>query len=175
MADSIESGEIPPRAQMAKEYFEADHNLRNQQRWYSNKAGSHKSWHHWLGLVVLTAGAGTSVIQLWAPAPPNMPVHWVTIATAMLGAIVVLARGIERIWDFDGTWAAYRKASELMKRERRLFVNGAGPYVETPGDEEAYILFVNRIEEIIAAEQETFWSAREAGDGKSSSGEASTG
>ncbi len=43
----------------------------------------------------------------------------------MLGVIVVVAKGIECIWDFDGTWLGYRKASEAMKREKRLFVNGA--------------------------------------------------
>lgn len=157
MADSIEDGEIPRRAQMAKEYFEADHNLEQQERWYSTKASRYKAWHHWLGLAVLAGGAGTSLVQVWAPSP----VHWVTIVTAALGVVVVLAKGIERIWDFDGSWVTYRKASETMKRERRLFVNGAGPYVEIPEDEQAYILFVNRIEEIIAVEQKTFWGARD--------------
>ncbi len=160
MTNSTASEEIPRRAQMAKEYFEAEHNLEYQEEWYSAKAGAYKAWHHWLGLVVLAAGSATSLIQVWAPSSPEAPLHWVTIVTAALGVLVVLAKGIERIWDFDGAWTAYRQASEAMKRERRLFVNGAGPYVETPDDDKAYVLFVNRIEEIIAGEGEIFWSSR---------------
>jgi ABC-type multidrug transport system fused ATPase/permease subunit len=162
--------QIPTRVAMAKQYFEEKHNLGGQDQWYSNKASRNKAWHQWLGFIVIAAGAGTSLVQIWAPSSPETHVHWVTILTAALGAIVVLAKGIERIWNFDDTWAAYRQASEAMKREQRLFINGAGPYVETPEDEAAYVLFVNHVERIIAEEQKSFWVTREE-DRKSKSPE----
>ncbi len=164
---SQENQKIPNRVAMAKQYFEEKYNLGGQEQWYSKKASRNKAWHQWLGFIVIAAGAGTSLVQIWAPAPPDTPVHWVTILTAVLGAIVVLAKGIERIWNFDDTWAAYRQASETMKREQRLFINGAGPYVDTPEDEAAYVLFVNHVERIIAEEQKSFWANREE-DSKSS-------
>ncbi len=158
---SRDNQNIPNRATMAKQYFEEKYNLDGQERWYSSKASRNKAWHQWLGFIVIAAGAGTSLFQIWAPSPPDAPVHWVTILTAVLGAIVVLAKGIERIWNFDDTWAAYRQASEAMKREQRLFINGAGPYADTPEDEAAYVLFVNQVERIIAEEQKSFWATRE--------------
>jgi hypothetical protein len=75
--------------------------------------------------------------------------------------LLILYTEIERIWNLDDTWAAYRQASEAMKREQRLFINGAGPYVDTPEDEAAYVLFVNHVERIIAEEQKAFWATCE--------------
>ena len=160
----------PRRAQMAKSYLEADYNLDRQEKWYSDKATANKSWHHWLGLIVLAGGAGTSFVQVWAPSATGTDTHWVTVVTAFLGALVVLAKGIERIWDFDGSWSLYRKASENIKRERRLFINGAALYSKLTDDDQAYSLFVERVEEIIAAEQKTFWGAREIDQGDAQTG-----
>ena len=155
---SSDNQKIPNRVAIAKQYFEEKYNLDGQERWYSKKASLNKAWHQWLGFIIIAAGAGTSFFQIWAPSTPGTSVHWVTILTAALGAIVVLAKGIERIWNFDETWAAYRQASEALKREQRLFINGAGPYVDTPEDEAAYVLFVNHVERIIAEEQKSFWA-----------------
>ena len=54
------------------------------------------------------------------------------------------------------TWTAYRTASERMKREQRLYVNGAGTYRNVEEDE-AYLRFVEAIEGILAEEQQIYW------------------
>lgn len=104
-SDLTDNQAIPKRATMATQYFEEEYNLNGQEQWYSNKASRNKAWHQWLGFIVITAGAATSLVQFWAPSPPDVPAHWVTTITAVLGAIVVLAKGTERIWNFDDTWA----------------------------------------------------------------------
>lgn len=159
--DSSDNKATPKRVAMAQQYFEERHNLDGQEQWYSQKASRNKAWHQRLGFIVIAAGTATSLVQIWAPSPPDVPVHWVTIVTAVLGAIVVLAKGIERIWSFDDTWSTYRQASEAMKREQRLFINGAGPYADVPDNEAAYVLFVNNVETIIAEEQKSYWAIRE--------------
>ena len=75
MTATAEDEAISRRAEIARQYFEAEHSLNNQQSWYSTKASRNKSWHQRLGLVVLAAGAGTSLIQIWAPSPPEAPKH----------------------------------------------------------------------------------------------------
>jgi hypothetical protein len=57
------------------------------------------------------------------------------------------------------TWNGYRTASERMKRELRLYVNGAGAY-RNVDEEEAYLRFVEAIEAIIAEEQQIYWQNR---------------
>jgi hypothetical protein len=69
------------------------------------------------------------------------------------------------------TWKASRIASERMKRERRLYVNGAGEYRELAGEEEAFLRFVEAVEGVIAEEQQIYWSRR-GGEPPSGSGTA---
>jgi hypothetical protein len=147
---------------MANEYFEEKHNLDRQRSWYSGKASKNKKYCQWLGLAVILAGASTSFVQVWADSPTTVSVNWVAIVTALLGVTVVVAKGIERIWDFDGTWLGYRKASEAMKREKRLFVNSAMVYAEYPDNRKAFLLFIERVESIIAEEKDDFWKKRDS-------------
>ena len=67
--------------------------------------------------------------------------------------------GWQRISRYGETWTAYRTASERMKREQRLYVNGAGAYRNVDEDE-AYLRFVEAIEAIIAEEQQIYWQNR---------------
>ena len=78
---------------------------------------------------------------------------------AILGAAVILMEGWSQIARYGETWQAYRTASESIKREQRLFINGAAQY-RGLDDEEAFLRFVESVETLIAREQQIFWSAR---------------
>src|SRR3954447_10681217 len=147
--------ERDPRAKTREartdQYFEQD--LKGQRRWYSERASTYKQYTQVLSFVVIGAGAGTSFVQV-LPARP-----WVPVVTAALGAVVVLVEGWQRIARYGETWSAYRTASERMKREQRLYVNGAGAYREVDEDE-AYLRFVEAIEAVLAEEQQIYWQNR---------------
>ena len=147
------------REACANELFERKDLLNNQRSWYDQRASHNKKWMQRAGVTTVAAGASTAVVQLWAPSPPDTPVHWSTIATAILGAVVVLSKGIERIWSFDDNWRSYRAASEAMKHERRGYLTATGPY-RSLDDHEAFLTFVERVESIIAEEQNAFWGSR---------------
>ena len=153
MAD--QTSERDPRARArearAEQYFEQD--LKGQRRWYSEHASTYKRNTQVLGLLVIGAGALTSFVQVFAAQP------WVPVVTAALGAVVVLIEGWQRISRYGETWTAYRTASERMKREQRLDVNGAGAYHNVEEDE-AYQRFVEAVEAIIAEEQQIYWQNR---------------
>jgi hypothetical protein len=70
---------------------------------------------------------------------------------------------VDRLWGFDENWSNYRQAAEAMKRETRFYVNQAGPYASVPAEDAAYRLFVERVEAVIAAEQNTFWEQGKPG------------
>src|SRR3954464_9605569 len=149
------ASERDPRARArearAEQYFEQD--LKGQRRWYGERASTYKRNTQVLGLLVIGAGALTSFMQVFAAQP------WVPVVTAALGAVVVLIEGWQRISRYSETWTAYRTASERMKREQRLYVNGAGAYRNVEEDE-AYLRFVEAIEAIIAEEQQIYWQNR---------------
>jgi len=153
---SPESGlrELPAgsREARADQYFERD--LQDQRRWYSKHASQFKSRAQVFGIAVVAAGAATSFLQVFRDA------LWVPVLTALLGALVALMEGWRQIARYDETWAAYRVASERMKRERRLYVNGAGEYRGARDEEEAFLRFVEAIETIIAEEQRIYWQNR---------------
>ena len=153
MAD--QARERDPRAKArearAERYFEQD--LKGQRRWYSERASTYKQHTQVLSLLIIGAGAGTSFVQVFAVKP------WIPVVTAALGALVVLVEGWQRIARYSDTWIAYRAASERMKREQRLYVNGAGTYRNVE-EEEAYLRFVEAIEGILAEEQQIYWQNR---------------
>ncbi|WP_081928909.1 DUF4231 domain-containing protein [Microvirga sp. BSC39] len=154
-APASDSREEPParsREARADQYFQRD--LQDQRRWYSKHATQFKSRAQVLGIAVVAAGATTSFLQVFRDA------FWVPVLTALLGAAVALIEGWRQIARYDETWAAYRVASERMKRERRLYVNGAGEYRGAKDEEEAFLRFVEAIETIIAEEQHIYWQSR---------------
>ena len=144
------------RKKRADHYFE-DH-LKNQRKWYSDQATSHKNWGWRLSVVVIAAGALIPVLQIFAEDTSSV---WVAFITGMLGVIITVAKGVDRIAKFEETWVGYRKASECMKREYRLYINNAGPYTFIEDETRAYRYFVEQIEQIIAEEQNNFWQSRD--------------
>ena len=147
--------DVVNRVQKANLYLDKAYNLDGQLNWYDKKAAFNKTWHMRLGLIIIIAGAATSVIQIWSPSPAG--IHWSTWLSALCGAIVIIAKGVDSLWKFDENWSNYRQAAEQLKRERRFYINAIGPYTACPDDTAAFQLFVERIEEIIAAEGNIFW------------------
>ena len=146
---------FPNRKTKADHYFNV--HLRKQREWYSTNASRAKRWNNSLAIIVLAAGALISVIQI-------LHDHSCTpLVTAILGAIVVLAKGLERIGKYNENWMGYRKASESMNREYRLYINNAGDYQDTTGEKGAYRRFVEQVERILAEEQNQFWQSRSKG------------
>lgn len=148
------------RVAHAERYFNDENLLADQQGWYDRRAQMCKRWSRWLSMVILLAGALTGLVQLWAPSP-DAPVHWTAVASVLLSALVIIAKGTEKVWNFDETWATYRQAAEALKRERRLYLTGVGPYVTVGSEGEAHRRFVERCEDIMAVESRSFWSSRQ--------------
>ena len=144
------------RRMRAEEYFN-DH-LDGQLEWYDNKASRNKKWAFSLSATVLTAGALSAFLQVFSAFPELEDL--IPIATAFLGLLVVIGKGAEQMGSFESTWVTYRRASESMKRERRLFVSNGGSYRSASSEEQAYALFVQRVEQTIAEEQQIYWSDR---------------
>jgi hypothetical protein len=150
--DGAKIAEREAREARAEHYLQED--LKDQRGWYSRNASRFKARAQQLSLAVLAAGALTTFVQAFGTLP------WVPVVTAFLGGLVVLAEGWQRIARYGEGWAAYRLASERMKREHRLYVNGAGEYRGLADEQEAFLRFVENVEAIIAEEQQIFWRHR---------------
>ena len=64
-----ENKDLIARVQQANLYLDKDYNLDGQLNWYDKKAVFNKTWHMRLGLIIIIAGAATSIVQIWSPPP----------------------------------------------------------------------------------------------------------
>lgn len=140
------------RERRAERYFE--HDLNGQRRWYSEHARRSKILARALGIILIMSGAMTTFFQVFGQA------SWVPVSTAFLGVSVALIEGWRHIARYDETWATYQVANERMKRERRLYANGAGSYRDLTDEEAMFVHFVEAVEAIIAEEQQIYWRDR---------------
>jgi hypothetical protein len=146
--------DVDGRIERAERYLKE--HTGDQLAWYDKKATRYKKLHVWTSLVILTAGAATGIIQVFSQAP----LSWVAIATALLAAAVVFAKGMQSLGKYEETWLKYRQAEQSARREYRLYINGAGSYDGDVEEDAAYLKFVEQVEEIFAEEQKLYWHAR---------------
>jgi hypothetical protein len=139
---------VEQRRERAEYYF--NEILEGQEEWYSKGAGSKKRWHLGLALSVIVLGAAISCLQ-------TLHYPWVPIVTALIGASITILRAVDTLIRPGETWQAYRKASESMRREYRLYLNNADVYGEAADEDAAYRLLVSRVENAVAEEQQLFW------------------
>ena len=74
-------------------------------------------------------------------------------AVAGTGVLIAAIEGILGLYKFQEDWVNYRKTAESLKREKFLYLTKSGDYKK----ENAFELFVTRIENILAKENAN-WS-----------------
>jgi hypothetical protein len=136
------------------------HYMRNrwQAQWlyYDKKAAENKRRYQ---LLQITIGVGSVAV-------PVMLGFGGPLATAatVISLLVAAAAAIENVKQYGANWRTYRQAAEELMREKSLYDSHAGPYARSkrPG-----IRFVERCEEIIAAQNGQFLQHQEEAAEKS--------
>lgn len=123
----------------------------SQRRWYSDRAGELKKRAQLVDLVIIGLGAFIAAV------PSLVADGYVPRVVSALGIIIAVLQGGQRIYRSGEIWPQYREAAETMKREMRLFAYGTGVYDSTA--ETAKARYQERLEEIIAGEQRSYFDA----------------
>lgn len=140
MNELIESQER--RAKMADRLIEQE----GQQVWYSQRASAFRWRGNALSIGVMIAPA----LVAGLPALKDTPMTLVDQVVAVLSIFVVIGQGLISYFKYIDRAQAYRRASEHMKSEKRIFVGSIGKY--DCDDEEAFRRYVTELESIISAE-----------------------
>ncbi len=148
---------IKQRLDRAEQY---DQRTRTQHKWYSRKAGANKLAFQAIGLAIIVLGAIVGIVPLLLGDGPSLPDKIV----AMLGAAIVILKGVERIWLPEEKWMTYRKASESLLREKERYTECIGPYSSEMDEDAVYRLYVERCTLIKAEEQNNFWGISSSSD-----------
>jgi hypothetical protein len=116
--------------------------------WYDGKSQRAQWWFKWLrGAEILSA---TAIPLIAGFAHDPFPV---TLVIALLGALIAFLSAIISLNQFQENWIEYRTTCETLRHEKFLFQTKAEPYHE----EEAFPLFVERVENLISRENSN-WS-----------------
>jgi hypothetical protein len=75
------------------------------------------------------------------------------LVPTLLSLLVTILVGLEGLLHFREHWKNYDRMKSLLRQEATLFRAGAGPYRQKASGRDAFVLFVERIEEEIAKER----------------------
>jgi hypothetical protein len=112
--------------------------------WYESSARRNNWALKTCKITSVTVAAAVAVSSA-AAAPP--------LAVAGLGALIVVAQGVQEVFQFQAFWINSGRTKELLKRERALYYAGAGPYARTDDPDR---LLAERTEAVAAAELDTW-------------------
>ncbi len=134
---------LRPFASMIPEEY-IDERLNQFREWYDKKAIAAKRNYQWMRAITVIGGAIVPVLI-------NIDPSWTRITTTVISLIVVILVSLESVFHFREQWKNYRSTEQLLAKEYFNFVSGEGPY-KNQKEGEAFLLFVDRVEGVIAAE-----------------------
>ena len=139
--------ELPPRgfAVLApQEYIEE--RVNPALKYYDKTAGKFKERF-------LVMRAATVIGGALVPVLVNINLPYLNLVTTAISLTVVLLVSLESVYHYREQWTNYRSAEQNLRNEYFLFTTKGGTYEGYEGHERAaYKLFVDRVEEIIEAE-----------------------
>jgi hypothetical protein len=111
--------------------------------WYARHARNENMWHK-----VLAGGAMVAAAAVTVLAAADAPSWWLALG----GGTVVVAQGLNELFQFQTNWVRDAQAKELLKREKALYFAQAGPYRANGGTDDLARRFAEQIEAIAGKE-----------------------
>jgi hypothetical protein len=130
-----------------KYYFEE---WQKQQQYHSKKASQFKQRNQILQTITVL---GSLIVPILLGVT-DLPV----IVPTIVSVVVAIATALENINKYGENWVSFRRTSELLKREHRMYMTRADVYANA----NAFEVFVQRVENIISEQNETFVAANRA-------------
>lgn len=122
--------------------------LNDQIAWYDAKSASNQRWYKSVKVLEIVAAA---VIPL------SIVFETPTGVAAVLGVVIVVAEGVQHVFQYHHNWITYRSTAEALKHEKYLYAASAGPYVDP---QTADILLAERVESLVSQEHSKWVSTR---------------
>ncbi len=121
--------------------------------WYNRKSQNNQQYFRVLRIVEILAAASIPLLAGYTDLFP------VKLTVGGLGLLVAVIAGVLGLYQFQELWTGYRTTCEALKQEKYLFLTKTEPYDQT----QAFPLFVQRIESVIAKEHANWAQYMRAG------------
>lgn len=97
-------------------------------------------------------GGGLVPVLLNIPELTVRGIPTIHIAVTIISLLVVVAVSLESVLHYREQWKNYRSTEQMLGHEKYLFRSRVGSYKGIENDQEAFRLFVARVEDAIASE-----------------------
>ncbi len=124
----------------------------DQINWYSKKSSFNKNRYQLIKALVIIISASIPVLAILITF--NDEILKMTVGIA--GVLIVVLEGMLSLYKYKDIWLEYRMTSELLNREKLLYLTGAGPYKT----DKNFQAFVERTETIMSTENQS-WLANQ--------------
>ncbi len=114
--------------------------------WYDREASGNRHAYQALRLATIALAAAIPVLTT-SHAPP--------LATAMVGAAIVVTEGVQQLFGFHERYVTFRGAWNALDRERRLYDSRAGRYADNPTLQQT---LAERVDDLLE-EENSRWAA----------------
>jgi Protein of unknown function (DUF4231) len=113
--------------------------------WYDKQASTNRLWYQFLRLAAIILAATVPVLTT-SGAP--------SLATAIVGALIVVAEGIQQVFRFHDNYTTYRATWNYLTREQRLHMTHAGAFANNPDPDRTLAEHIDTI----LAEENSNWT-----------------
>lgn len=128
-----------------QERYYIEHRWYSQWSFFDKKANENKNRYYRTQLIVGIGSVTVPVlVGINAEGIADSVLYFVTV---IISLAVAMATAVESLYTFGDNWRSYRSAAENLHQEKSLYDVKAGRYANNP---QAFMRFVERIEEIIA-------------------------
>ena len=136
---------LRPYSSMTPEEY-IDERLNQFREWYDKKAVIAKRNYQWMRAITVI---GSAVVPVLVNLPfDDSAIRYLTTAVSL---VVMILISLESVFHFREQWKNYRSTEQWLAKEYFNFVTGEGPY-RNQDEKEAFLNFVDRIENAIASE-----------------------
>jgi len=127
--------------------------LQGQQKYYSSEASDHQTKYRNIKLLLILVSASIPILAFL----PGSDAPKYIVAGA--GVVIAVLEGLLLLHRYGETGVTYRRTSEGLKRERALFLAGAGDYRGLATDDALRLLAEHT--EALVAEENKQWTEQQ--------------
>ncbi len=121
----------------------------DQINWYNKKSKTFQSRFKLLKVIVIIGSVTIPfLVGMIEDGTFNLK-----IIVGIIGVLIAAIEGILSLYKYQELWLQYRLASEMLQREKLIFLTNSGIYHENPN---AFKDFVKRAETIMSSENQTW-------------------
>lgn len=130
-----------------------ENRLNSQIKWYSQKSHEEQIAYRRIQVIELILTALIPLLSGYTVEHPR-----IAFAVGVIGAIITVLEGTERLFRHHENWIRYRSTCEMLKHEKNLYLMNSSPYGTDSTKEQ---LLVHNVETLLSAETSKWTSSHE--------------